>query len=164
MSEFPPESHRLTPDTHPTPFSAAQIRDASREGTIITYRIDPLDGDPYLDRWEFLGGDEEGGRRRRWTETLDGEVIEEPTEIESSWVDLQRHASYPASITRLMTGVAVTPAGEFDCWVYVTANDDGSITTASFARSQPGPPVLMESRQEGELLFRMQLMGAERTG
>lgn len=164
MSDFPPDTHRLSPDAHPTPYSAEQIRAASSEGTVITYRMETLDGDPYLDRWEFLGGDGDRARRRRWTESIDGEVLEEPTEVESSWLDLQRHASFPAATTRLMTGSAITPAGEFDCWVYVTANDDGSITTASFARSEPGPPVLMESRREGEVLFRMVLVEAIRPG
>ena len=73
MSDLPPESHRLDPDHHPTPFSAAQIRDASGAGTSVTFRIDPPGEDAYLDRWEFLGGDDDGGLRRRWTETLEGD-------------------------------------------------------------------------------------------
>lgn len=164
MTDLPPEAHRLEPDHHPTPFSASQIRDASRPGTVVTYRIDPPGGDPYLDRWEFVGGDEERGRRRRWSETLDGQLLEPVQEVESGWLDLQRHASYPVATTRLMTGSARTAAGDFDGWVYVIANDDGTITSATFARTMPGPPVLMESRQEGDVVFRMELVGVERTG
>lgn len=162
MSALPPESHRLDPAHHPTPFSAEQIRSASPAGTVVTYRIEPPGEEPYLDRWEFLGGDETTGRRRRWTESMDGTALEAAREMESAWVDLQRHASYPAATTRLMTGTASTDAGEFECWVYVLANDDGTITTASFARDMPGPPVLMETRREGELLFRMSLVGVGR--
>jgi len=131
-------------------------------GTIVTFLVEPPDGDAYHDRWEFLGGDEERGTRRRWTEALDGTTIEAATEADSAWVDLQRHASYPSANTRLMTGSASTPAGEFDCWIYVTANDDGTITRASFARSEPGPPVLMETHRDGEIVFRMSLVGAVR--
>lgn len=162
MNELPPDSHRLEPQHHPTPFSADQIRDASGPGTTVTFRVEPQDADAYFDRWEFLGGDDEVGRRRRWAESLDGEVLEDPVVVETAWLDLQRHASYPAATTRLMTGSAATPAGEFDCWVYVLANDDGTITRASFAPSEPGPPVLIETHREGELLFRMSLVGAER--
>jgi hypothetical protein len=159
---LPPESHRLDPTHHPTPFSAAQIRDASRPGTTVTYRVESAEGDTYLDRWEFLGGDEQRGRRRRWAETPDGQLVEEVQEFESAWLDLQRHASYPASTTRLTTGTAITGAGEFDCWIYVMANDDGTITAASFAPTEPGPPVLMESRRDGEVVFRMELLAVER--
>jgi hypothetical protein len=163
MLELPPDAHRLDPQHHPTPFSADQIRDASRPGTVITYRIESAGGDAHLDRWEFLGGDDDGGRRRRWTETLDGDVIEDPVELEARWIDLQRHASYPVATTRLTVGSVVTPAGEFDCWVYVIANDDGTITKAAFARGEPGPPVHMETTADGEVVFRMMLVGAERT-
>ena len=162
MSIPPPDSHRLDPEHHPTPFSADEILEASGTGTAVTYRIEADGADPYLDRWEFLGGDEERGRRRRWTESLDGEVIEKPAEFESSWLELQHHASFPVATTRLTGGTAVTPAGEFDCWVYVTSSDDGSTTIASFARSEPGPPVLMETQSDGRVVFRMTLVAAER--
>ena len=88
--------------------------------------------------------------------------MEPPAEVESAWVDLQRHASYPCATTRIMNGSATTPAGEFDCWIYVTDNDDGTITRASFARSEPGPPVLMETLRDGEVLFRMALFAVAR--
>jgi hypothetical protein len=161
-SDLPPESHRLDGDHHPTPFSSQEIRDASGAGTTVTFRIEPLGEDAYLDRWEFLGGDDDDGRRRRWTETLDGDAIEPVSEVVSSWLDLQRHASYPCATTRLMTGSATTPAGEYECWIYVTTNDDGTVTKAYFARTEPGPPVLMETVSDGEIIFRMALVGVDR--
>jgi hypothetical protein len=162
MSDLPPESHRLAPDHHPTPFSAEQIREASAAGTTITFRVEPPGFDPHLDRWEFLGGDVERGTRRRWTEALDGTVLEPPAEVESTWLDLQRHASYPCATTRMTTGTVRTPAGEFDCWIYVTTDDDGSVTRASFARTEPGPPVLLETERDGTIVFRMTLVESRR--
>jgi hypothetical protein len=156
--ELPPDEHRLEPDRLPTPFSAAQIRESSAPGRAYRYRVEPPDATPYVDRWEFTGGDFEEAERSRWTEELDGTVRDQPELVRSTWVDFQSHASYPEDRTTIAVGSVTTPAGTFDCWVYTITSDDGSVSRASFARGLPGPPVLLETEARSEVIFRMILL------
>lgn len=160
-ANLPPESHRLAPDRHPTPFSGEQIRDASPPGTRVAFRVEQEGEDPVIERWEFVSVGQVDGTRRRWTQLPDGTVIDGPAEETSTWLSLQAHASYRADTTTLTAGVVEIPMGSFEGWIYTIRNDDGSVTTASFAHDFPGPPVLMETVRKGEVVFRMTLI--ERT-
>ena len=153
MPDMPPEEHRLTPDTLPTPFSAAQIRAACAPGRSNTFRVDRRDAAPYLMQWEFVGGDEEGAESVRWTEALDGTPLEERTTSRSRWTEFQGHASYPVNSTTIGTDTIEIPAGRFECWLYTTRSDDGEVTRAWFARNLPGPPVLVRSEAGGAVEF-----------
>lgn len=157
MTDLPPESNRLRDDHHPTPFSAAQIREASPAGTSVAFLVEPAGAEPYVDRWEFLESDDRVARRRQWRETVDGGLLEEPIVAEATWVELQGHASYPAASTTVEAGRAAVPAGEYDCWIY-TRQEGDSTTRAAFAKDLPGPPVLVEAHRAGEPAFTMSLL------
>jgi hypothetical protein len=157
MVPLPPESHRLQPDTHPTPFSAAEISRACAPGRSNTFLVERAGESPYLSRWEFTAGDEQESVGVRWTETTDGTVIEPRTKSRATWRELQEHASYPTVTTAVTEEVAVVPAGRFACWVYTT-EDDGTTTRAWFAKDLPGPPIMVRAEAGGSIVFSSTLM------
>lgn len=156
-SDLPPPDHRLEPGHHPTPFSAAQIRAACGPGRRNEYRVTTADGASHHTVWWFEDGDADGATIARHHADLDGNPMTEVTRSRSSWLDLQRHASYPAATTQIEHGEITTPAGTFACWCYVAADGD-DVTRAWFARSLPGPPVLVTTTRDGVAVFRSELV------
>lgn len=155
--DLPPESHRLDPAHHPTPFSADQIREACGPGRRNVYRTQGADGTPRLTVGWFEEGDADGAVSVSAAAHPDGSVAGEPTRIRARWIDLQRHASFPIATTRIETGEAVTPAGRFDCWCY-TVEDGDATSRFWFARRLPGPPVLYTTERGGSEVFRSELI------
>lgn len=163
MIDPPPETHRLSPDHLPTPFSADQIRLAAAPGTRVAFRLEQVGESVHVDRWEFLDGDDVGGERRRWAETPDGTVIEGPDVTYSMWSALQQHASYPGDRTSLDSATVTIAPGAFECWRYtVTDPDSATVTRAWFAPDLPGPPIVLETRVENAVVFRMELVEISR--
>ena len=78
MRGLPDESHRLRPDHLPTPFSAAQIRAASRPGREVRSLVVRAGADPVVRAIRFLAGDADGGDGESWMETPDGARLSEP--------------------------------------------------------------------------------------
>ena len=69
--------------------------------------------------------------------------------------------SFPAEATVRTEDRVETPGGTFDCWLYtVRQEEDGVAATARFwfAFDKPGPPVIYETEQDGELTSRMVLL------
>jgi len=161
MIDPPPDAHRLTPDTLPTPFSAQQIREACAPGRSNTFRVERQGDDPYVARWEFVDGDEDGADSLRWTESLEGLRLEAPSPSASRWSELQAHASYPASTTTIAVETIDIPAGRFECWVYTTELEGSEVARAWFAKDLPGPPVLVRSEVGGTIVFSSTLIRFE---
>ena len=93
MLDLPPERNRLAVGMLPTPFSAEEIRMACAPGRSNTYRIDDLGSESRVTRWVFGEGDETSAVSKQWTETVEGEVSGAPQTSESTWGELQAHAS-----------------------------------------------------------------------
>ena len=149
---MPDESHRLRPDHHPTPFSAAQIRDAfvvGREVRSLTVRAG---AEPYVHVRRNASADAETGVYEVWTETPEGERISEPEQGGSTFFELQGHASMPAAATTIEPVVIDIPMGRYDGLLY-TRTDGETIDTFWFATALPGAPVRMEKRVNGELVY-----------
>jgi hypothetical protein len=152
MASMPDESHRLQPDHHPTPFSAAQIRDAfvvGREVRSLTVRAG---AEPYVHVRRNLSADTETGVYEVWTETPEGERTSEPEQGGSAWLELQQHASMPAAATTIAPVEIEVPMGRFDGLRYTRVQDD-AVDTFWFAMERPGAPVRIERRVAGELVF-----------
>jgi len=98
---LPDDSHRLRPDHLPTPFSAAEIRDASRPGRTVRSLIVRSGAEPVVRATRFVSGDADRGIREFWTETPSGERLTKPDRDESTWLELQEHASMPGDRTRI---------------------------------------------------------------
>ncbi len=152
MRGLPDESHRLRPDHLPTPFSAAQIRAASRPGREVRSLVVRAGADPVVRAIRFLAGDADGGDGESWMETPDGARLSEPERSRSNWLELQKHASMPADRTRIEEETFEIPAGRFDGWRYTRTDEDG-LSLFWFARSQPGMPLRYEQRVGEEVVF-----------
>ncbi len=83
----------------------------------------------------------------------DGAPIGEPTRRRSSWLDLQAHASQPASTTVIDEVDLALPSGTEDCWRYTVRSGDEH-TVFWFAKARAGPPVQVEERVRGTLVLR----------
>lgn len=152
MVRMPPESHRLQPDHHPTPFSAAQIRDGWVIGREVRSLLVRAGEEPFVFVRRNHSADAETGVYLVWTETPDGRRTSEPEQDSSSFLVLQGHASMPADITTIDEETIDIPAGRFDCLRYARVDGD-AVDTFWFALSRPGAPVRFEKRKGGELLF-----------
>jgi hypothetical protein len=137
---LPPESHRLQSDHLPTPFSAAQIRAGCPAGrTFRRIRFTRVDDERAVQ--EFQATDEEG------------RPIGEPTARQSTWLDLQRHASQPADATTVDEVTLPLSFGDFDCWLYIVRAPAAEMRFW-FARELPGMPAQVEEWNGGALAGR----------
>jgi hypothetical protein len=152
MPGLPEESNRLQQDHLPTPFSAAQIRDASRPGRTVRSLIVRSGAEPVVRVHRFISGDADRGIGESWTETPAGDRLTEPERDESNWLELQGHASMPADRTRIEEETFEIPAGRFEGWRYTRTDDDG-VSVFWFARSAAGMPLRYEVQAGGEVVF-----------
>lgn len=134
MSETDP--HLLGPGLLPTPFTAAEIRDATGSGKVIHLLLEGPDGPLGEHVNRFRDTDEEGATLDRW-------AVEDPNAVVSNrvtWADLQGHAAFDAETTSVTTVSLSSPLGELTCRKYDT--DDGVFW---FSIAHPGMPVQYES-------------------
>ena len=137
------DPHVLAPDHAPTPFTAAQIRDACRPGLTLDVRVD---GDhPMTWRTRYLTCDDEGATFER---TTDGGS---PEPGQARWLELQEHASFPLAQTTIEPERIETPLGVLDCLRY-TVRDGDVEKVLWFATSLPGMPVRMTTRRDGRVV------------
>lgn len=155
---MPPESHRLRPDHLPTPFSAAQIRDACPTGRTILLREEASGEAPSFRRIVFTEVDAERSVQELQATDADGTPLGEPSPGRATWLDLQRHASQPADATTVQEVRLALQFGDFDCWLYTVRAPDG-VLRFWFARELPGMPVQVEQWVDGSLAARSQMIG-----
>ena len=154
MTERDP--HVLQAGHHPTPFTAAEIRAASRLGRTIRQLIE-IEGQPperRVQRW--IAVDEEGATRLVATLADDGSP-RDARRARSTWLDLQRHASMPIATTTLDEVTLDSPMGPLECLRY-TAIDGDAIETFWFARAMPGMPVRTERTEHGRVVERVTMV------
>ena len=125
--------------TFPSPYTAEQLRDASKPGRTWTWRVESL-GKPTVESSASFGAlDAEGV-----------ELVSDATTKRITWEELRRHAEFPrdAVITREET--VTLPAGTYDCIVYVVTDPTArEITSYYFAKDLPGAPVYFYSEKGG---------------
>jgi hypothetical protein len=149
---MPPESHRMQPDHHPTPFSAAQIRDDFVVGRELRSLMVRAGEQPYVLARRNLSADDETGVYEVWTETPDGKRTSEPELGSSTFVELQHHASTPVAETTVEPVEVDVPLGRFDGLRYTRVQDD-RVNTFWFALARPGAPLRIESRVGDDVVF-----------
>ena len=149
---MPAESHRMQPDHHPTPFSAAQIRDGFVVGREVRSLIVRAGEEPYVHVRRNISADGDTGVHEVWTETPEGDRISEPEQASSTFLELQKHASMPVGATAIEPVEIDIPMGRFDGLRYTRLQGD-RVDTFWFARARPGAPVRIESRVGGSVVF-----------
>jgi len=131
-----PDPHLLGPGLLPTPFTAAEIREATGTGKLIRLLLEGPDGPMGEHVNRFRDTDEEGATLDRW-------AAEDPNAVVSNrvtWAELQGHAAFDADTTSVSTVSLSSPLGELTCRRYDT--DDGVFW---FSVAHPGMPVQYES-------------------
>ncbi len=162
-SEWPSEEARTMRDgAAPTPFTAAQIREACPPGRRSTYRIE-IPGRPViLQTFHFREGDAEGCAIEMIRTNLEGTSIAEPSTSRSTWEELQSHASWPMEFTTIRVADVEVPAGTYPKALLYrierTAGGKATVTESYFAKELPGPPVKMVQLVDGETLMTMTLV------
>jgi hypothetical protein len=151
------DDHQLRPDHLPTPFSAAQIRDAMRPGNTLRLRLETRGEEPQLRVTRFAETDAEGAVQESQRFTIHGEPLGEPVGRRSTWLELQEHASFPAATTTRTEETIDLEFGRFDGLHYVAVNGDQT-EHYWFALALPGMPVKTEDWEGGELLSSMTMI------
>ena len=150
----------------PTPYTASQIQESCAPGTVVVFRIETPGGAPMLQSTEFVGDD--GANATFLARSTDeaGQPLGNPREATAPWSELRDHASFPASATTREPARCTTALGTFDAWLYEnTERVEGrpdQVHRFWFAHDLPGPPVLLETSVEGEVVMRMEMVA--RTG
>jgi len=171
-SDMPPEANRLQSDHLPTPYSAEEIRERCRPGYTVIHKVTFVGREPILRMTVFLHSEEDmakfGGRELR----MDGTAIRYMQPSESTWEELQSHASWPESRAEVVSETIEVPAGTFDCWKYTVTSPKNETTpdgeelpvrqlVAWFAKDLPGHPVKMLQQLDGQTVMAMELMETE---
>ena len=146
----------------PTPYSASQIREAHPDGTTLKFLIHQAGVEDVLQLMHFSGGDEAGTTVASSQQKPDGTPVGSSSSVRVSWSDLRDHARFDTAKTSIGKSKCIGPAGHFDCMLYQVDRDDGAVQEFHFAKSKPGPPVLMEIRKDNRELMRMELLEYQR--
>lgn len=127
---------------YPAPFTAAQIRAATKNGRQYKYRVTVPQKPPHEYSIAFRNVDDAGAelelpgdKRRRL-----------------GWQALQQDAEFPKDRVKTRSERITVPAGTFDCVVYRLEADAGEVWTYFFAKKLPGAPVLFYVERAGKKL------------
>jgi hypothetical protein len=153
------DPHVLEPGHAPTPFSAAEIRDGSPVGLTATLRIEEAGEPPWTQVTRFVSWDPEGADRLAYRVAADGTSTERTTS-RSTWLQLQRHASYPTDAVTIEDIELDTPMGRLDCLRYAVVNGDETVIHW-FARSMPGMPIQTVVTNGGREVERVTMLSRE---
>ncbi len=111
-------------------------------------------------RIRFVEVDADGAVQEFQAINAEGRPIGEPTLRRSSWLDLQHHASQPATGTVIDEVDLALPFGTEVCWRYTVRTRERCVTFW-FAKDRAGMPVQVEERVGGELVSRSIVIGDE---
>ncbi len=145
----------------PPPFTAAQIREASRPGRRHDFQM-VQGGSTMIMRMECISATEEKLEFRQSILNADGTESGRPPRVSSStWDELVSHARYPKAKTKITEESVTVKAGTFACLLYVITETEDATTTIHrywFAKDLPGPPIKQEIEEDGKVDFRWELV------
>ena len=101
--------------------------------------------------------DEESATQESTAVTVDGDALGEPAVSRTTWLEFQKHASFPVAVTTIDREAMTSPMGRLECLVYTVA-DGETITRFWFATGKPGMPVKVETRVNGEVTYEMSMV------
>lgn len=145
----------------PTPYTTEQIHEANPRGTRLVFRLEQTGEPTVLNVMVFVDSDAKAAVTESRVLSLAGDPIGDVGRSEATWVALRDHGAFPADRTRRVRATVTVPAGTFDVWRYTVQSGPEGATSATdfwFALDRPGPPVLMETRTNGEITLRMVLI------
>jgi len=158
---MPPEQNRLKPDQAPTPFSGQEIRRSCPAGRTIKFRIEAPGQPIAYTILSFTGGDDHHTTFESYNMDAEGKQLGEKMTGQNKWVELQAHASFPASQTTIRPEILELSGQKLDCWLYVVQSEKAGHAHESrywFDKKRPGPPVLMKQTVDGRLVLSMTIV------
>jgi len=153
-SELGPTGNAIAP----YPFTPESIRERCIEGMVLTFRIVARGEQPVFQYMRFYDWTEAAVNVELRRESSTGKLLEPVSDQRETWTQLRNHAQFPSVATVRLREKLTTPAGEWNCWVYVVVGAEGGTTRFWFADQLPGPPVLLDQEQDGERIMRMELI------
>jgi hypothetical protein len=151
------DPHVLEPGHAPTPFTADEIRAATKVGKEIWRRVETAGEQPFQLVSRYVECDDTGAALERFRLSLDGSPLGEPAVIRATWLDLQGHASFPAEDTTIESERIETAIGELDCLRY-TVRDGTTDEVFWFAKDFPGMPIRQLTRVGGQVVTTVSLL------
>ena len=125
----------------PAPFTAEQIRDATKNGRTYRYKVEVPNKSAKEYTVTFRNVDDNGA-----------EVHQGETTKRMGWIALQQGAEFPKDKTTTHKEKLRTPAGKYECVVYEVTEDDSETWTYFFAKKLPGAPVFFFVERNGKRL------------
>ena len=144
----------------PAPFTAPQIRAATKPGRTYRFKMEMLGQRPHIQQIEFIAVSEAGCTTKSTRLDLQGQPLAGAGVSQATWDDLVKHAAYPAAATTIIDEACETPAGKFSCKLYTVESEDNGarlVRSVWFARSLPGAPVKTLVERGGVVVMRMVL-------
>jgi|GEM_PF-589910 len=161
------DAQRSAADSAPTPYTAAQIRDASRAGRTYVYRVEGPDAPPRTTTITFVEVTPQGTTTRSTTvDEKSGAPVQPEKTSRATWEELRRHAEFPRDATTITDETTTVPAGTFDCKVYTVVEKKDATAPHMrfyFAKTMPGAPVLITIDKDGARV-RTQTLLSHRAG
>jgi hypothetical protein len=127
---------------YPAPFTAEQIRDATKNGRTYRYKVEVPDQPAHEYTITFRKVDQAGA------EVYSGAG----TPKRMGWNILQSQAEFPKDKVKTHDEKLKTPAGKFECIVYDVAGENDEVWTYYFAKKLPGAPVFFYCERHGKRL------------
>lgn len=160
------DPHLLGPGLLPTPFTADEIRTGCPDGRTIRLFVEPAEGEPFERVNRFVEADETGATLERWWVGPDGLVDGEVERERTSWLDLQRHAAFPADRTTSSRETLDLPVGTVECVRFdvrpeASVVDGAAVATFWFSLAHPGMPVRYEQPADSGGIDRTTMVGDE---
>jgi len=127
---------------YPAPFTAEQIRDATKNGRTYRYKVE-MPNKPTREYSLTFRKVDDGG-----AEIFSGSNASK----RMGWLALQQQSEFPKDKVTTREEKLKTPAGKFECVVYEVEGDDGEVWTYYFAKKLPGAPVFFYVERNGKRL------------
>ena len=141
----------MRPGHAPTPFLAEEIRMGSPVGRTIRLLVEVEGSEPFVRVQRYVWTNERSATTERWRETVEGAPIGRLEDRDTSWRELQAHASFPADKTTIEPDTIETPLGLVDCLRY-TVREGETVKRLWFARHLPGTPVKVVVKEGGRVV------------
>jgi hypothetical protein len=144
------------------PYSPQQIRDAMPVGSWTRYRIEQAGQPTVLNTTAVVSADDEQVTLSDQMSSEAGDALGLAAEQQVTWLELQRHATFPLAATTVTSADIDLPSGHWECWLYtVTSTTEGGGAETSlfhFAKNKAGAPVRYEQIVDGTRVFFMTLV------
>jgi hypothetical protein len=147
----------------PAPFTAAQIRDATRPGRTYVFRVESAGKPTVIRSIEFTRVDGDRAEMTAAVKDESGAVLRALPPKAVTFEELRSHGEFPRAAVTTAEETITVPAGRFECLVYRVQEQDGSVSRYFFAKDMPGAPVLFYTEKDGARLMTSTLL-EHRTG